>query len=290
MGLNVLITGSSSGFGKMTVLTLLAKGHKVTATMREPEGRNKKHASELREKGATVLEIDVTDDESVTTGVQKAIASTGKVDVLINNAGIGVVGWQEAFTIENFKALFDLNVFGVQRMNRAILPHMKETGGGSIVYISSLLGRFALPFFGPYNATKHAVEALADNYRVELSQFGIETLVVQPGGFGTDFTTRLMPASDRERAQSYGPGANAPEEMMAGFDKNYASDTAPNPQMVPDAIARLLELPRGQRPIRTVVDGMGMGDAIQAINDVAEQSTRGIYTSFGMENLFQLKA
>ena len=116
----VLITGASGGFGKLTVLTLLQKGNQIAATMRDVNGRNKIVADELRNAGAIVLEIDVTDDKSVTNGVQNALSELNGLDVLINNAGVGVLGMQEFFTTDDFQKVFDINVFGVQRMNRAV--------------------------------------------------------------------------------------------------------------------------------------------------------------------------
>ena len=288
MSENVLITGSNSGFGRLIAETLLENNYTVIASMRDPEGRNKISAGELKALGAHVVNIDVTDDQSISKGVKDAVTQTGSIDVLVNNAGIGVIGWQEAFTIEDFEKLFDINVFGVQRMTRAVLPFMKENKKGTLIQISSLLGQFVLPFFGPYNASKHAVEALAENYRVELSGYGIESLVIEPGGFGTDFGTRLLSASDRARAESYGDAAGAPEQQMAGFEENFDNENAPDPQMVADAVLNLLKTPRGERPFRTVVDGMGMGPHIAKINETTEAATQGIYSAFGMESLLKL--
>jgi NAD(P)-dependent dehydrogenase (short-subunit alcohol dehydrogenase family) len=290
MGQKVLITGSNSGFGRLTAETLLGAGHTVVASMRDPQGRNKASADELTAKGAHIVDIDVTSDASVEAGVAQAIEKAGGIDVLINNAGVGVIGLQEAFTIDDWKKLFDLNVFGVQRMNRAILPHMREKKAGLLMHVSSLLGRFVLPFFGPYNASKHALEALADNYRVELSGFGVDSVIIEPGGFGTDFGNRLMPAGDTARTQTYGEFAKGPEQQMASFEQNYASADAPNPQMVPDAILTVINTPRGQRPFRTVVDGMGMGAPIEAINKASQEATTNIYSAFGMEGMLQIKA
>jgi NAD(P)-dependent dehydrogenase (short-subunit alcohol dehydrogenase family) len=115
------------------------------------------------------FDLDVTDDQSVQSAVEKATEEMGSIDVVINNAGIGVIGMQEHFTPDDFQKLFDINVVGVQRVNRAVLPQMREKGSGLLIHVSSLLGRMTLPFYGPYNASKWALEALAENYRVELS-------------------------------------------------------------------------------------------------------------------------
>ena len=182
MSKKVLITGASSGFGALTAKTLLSQGHTVVATMRNADTKNKQIAEELTGLGASIVELDVTSDDSVNSGVEKAIELMGGLDVVVNNAGIGVLGIQENFTIEDFKRLFEVNVFGVQRVNRAALPHLRKQGSGLLIHVSSLLGRMVLPFYGPYNATKWAVEALAENYRIELSGFGIDSCIVEPGG------------------------------------------------------------------------------------------------------------
>jgi NAD(P)-dependent dehydrogenase (short-subunit alcohol dehydrogenase family) len=191
----ILITGASSGFGKLTVITLLDKGHQVAASMRDINGKNKNVANELRNAGAKVLEIDVTDEASVSNGVNTAISDLNGLDVLINNAGVGVLGMQEFFTPTDFQKVFDINVFGVQRMNRAVIPYLRDKEDGLIIYTSSLLGRIALPFYGAYQASKWALEAMAENYRVELSSFGIENCIVEPG----IKTQRQKPGSELRR-------------------------------------------------------------------------------------------
>ncbi|MCW8878023.1 MAG: SDR family oxidoreductase [Kangiellaceae bacterium] len=285
----VLITGSNSGFGYLIANTLIDNGYKVVGTMRDPQGRNASIASELKAKGMIVVEIDVTNDESVSNGVEQAIKEAGSIDVLINNAGAGTLGWQESFDIDDFKKVFDINVFGVQRLTRAILPHMKSQQKGSLIQISSILGKFVLPFLGSYNASKHAIEGLAENYRVELSQFGIQSLIVQPGGFGTDFGSNLLKASDRTVAESYGEYAGAPEQMWAGTEQSHDAEDAPNPQMVADAILNLLETKPENRPFRTVVDGTGLNPIIEEVNRATEQAMQDIYSTYGMDNLFQLR-
>ncbi|WDE02563.1 SDR family oxidoreductase [Thalassomonas actiniarum] len=285
----ILITGSNSGFGYLIANTLASNGYKVIGSMRDPQGRNASIANELKAKGILVVDIDVTDDESVARGVTEAIEAAGAIDVLINNAGVGTLGWQESFDIEDFKKVFDINVFGVQRLTRAVLPQMKQRGHGTLIQISSILGKFVLPFLGSYNATKHAVEGLAENYRVELSQFGVQSLIVQPGGFGTDFGANLLKASDKAVAQSYGEYADAPEQMWAGTEQSHDLEDAPDPQMVADAVLKLLETAPENRPFRTTVDGTGLNPAIEAVNQATENAMQEIYSTYSMDNLFQLK-
>jgi NAD(P)-dependent dehydrogenase (short-subunit alcohol dehydrogenase family) len=285
----VLITGANGGFGKLIALTLLKKGHTVVASLRGVNGKNKAAAEELKEAGAHIVEIDVTNDESVGRGVEAAIKAAGGLDVVVNNAGVGVLGLQESFTPEDWKKLFDINVFGVQRVNRAVLPHMRGKKSGLLVQISSLLGRMTIPFYGPYNATKWAVEALAENYRSELSGFGVDSCIVEPGGYPTTFIDNLVKPSDTSRNANYGDFTRMPAELLTNFEKALAANPAQNPQNVADAVATLIDTPAGQRPFRTVVDKMGMGEHIKGYNDHLEQVTSGVYNAFGMGDMLKLK-
>jgi len=285
MNKTVLITGSNSGFGYLTAMTLAENGFDVVGTMRDIDGRNASVATELRSKGIKVVEMDVTDMDSINQAVNNEIDS---IDILINNAGVGTLGWQESFNIDDLQKVFDINVFGVQRVTKAVLPQMKKRNHGTIIQISSILGKFVLPFLGPYNATKHAIEGLVENYRVELSQFGIQSLIVQPGGFGTDFGANLMRPSDKEAVTSYGDHALAPEQMWAGTEQSHDADDAPSPQMVADSVLELLDTNAEDRPFRTVVDPSGLNPVIGKINEETEQAMQSIYSNYGMNELFKL--
>lgn len=289
MGKKVLITGTSSGFGRLIAASLLSEGHTVVASMRGVDGKNSGAAEELRSAGAIVVGIDVSDDASVERGVGEALEAAGGIDVVVNNAGVGVLGLQETFSADDWRRLFEVNVFGVQRVNRAVLPAMREQGSGLLIQISSLLGRFVLPFLGPYNASKYAVEALAENYRVELSPYGIESVVIEPGGYGTGFGDNSMPPSDSERVEALGEYANAPMQMMESFGELLVGDNAPDPQWIADAVVNLIAMPRGERPFRTVIDGLGMGDPIAQLNQASEQVTGGIYEHMGMSDLLKVQ-
>lgn len=282
---NVFITGANGGFGRLTTLSLLEAGHTVVATMRNIETRNIAAANELRGAGAHVVELDVTDDGSVDTAMAKAVELVGSLDVVVNNAGVGSIGLLETFTPADWQAVFDINVFSVQRVSRAALPLMREQGSGLLVVVSSVVGRMALPFFGPYNAAKFAVEGLAETYRSELSTLGIETCVVEPGAYPTSFIDALMPSSDRSRDTSYGDMVHAPRSAFEGFEGAMASRPAQDPQNVADAIVSLVDTPAGERRFRTVVDNLGMAGAIVPHNDGAEQMTAAIYGAFGMGDL-----
>lgn len=286
----VLITGASGGFGKLTVLTLLKQGHQVVATMRNPQGKNNEVATELKNAGASIIELDVTDTDNVNSGVQQAIDAMDGLEIVINNAGRGVSGMQEHFTPEDLQEILEVNVVGVHRVNRAALPFLRKQGSGVLIHISSLLGRIALPFYGPYQSAKWAVEAMAENYRVELSGFGVQSLIVEPGGFPTTFMTSLMTPSDHSRNDSYGEFMKVPGMAAAGFEEQLKNTPEQNPQAVADAISHLISLPPGERPFRTIVDFMPWKDGIQNYNEQFEQLTKSIYSAFGMENMLKVKS
>lgn len=286
----ILITGASGGFGRLTVSALLNAGHNVVATMRDITGRNRVVSEELSKSGAQVVELDVTEEMSVQNGVDRAFNLLGAIDVVINNAGVGVLGFQESFTPEDWRRVFEVNVFGVQRVNRAILSRMKEQRQGLLIQISSLLGRVTIPFYGPYNASKWAVEALAENYRVELSQFGIESCIVEPGGYPTTFIDHLVKPSDSSRSVAYVEMNQTPEGFLKGFEQALASNPAQDPKNVATAIVELIAKPRGERPFRTVVDKMGMGDSVTGYNEYLDKVTNGIYSAFGIGHLLKIKS
>ncbi|MEM1406427.1 MAG: SDR family oxidoreductase [Bacteroidota bacterium] len=289
MSKKVLITGASGGFGALSVKTLLKEGHKVAATMRNSTSKNKGIADELSGLSAEIIEMDVTSDDSTNQGVSKATELMDGLDVVINNAGVGVLGIQENFTVDDFKKLFEVNVFGVQRVTRAALPHLRSQGSGLVIFVSSLLGRMALPFYGPYNASKWALEALAENYRIELSGFGVDSVIVEPGGFPTTFFNSLILPSDTSRDEGYGEMVNAPKQLFDSFEGALAGNPDQDPQLVADAISKLITTPAGQRPVRTVVDNMGMGTHIDPYNKQLEQIHEGIFGAFGMGDMLKLK-
>ena len=266
---------------------MLEAGHGVVAAMRQPDGRNRAVAEELRRAGAGIVEMDVTDDAAVAAGTSAAIRAAGGLDVLINNAGVGVLGVQEAFTPDDLRRLFEVNVFGVQRVTRAALPFLRAQGSGLVLFISSLLGRFALPFHGPYNASKWALEALAETYRVELGALGIDCAIVEPGGFPTGSMDRLMRPSEDAGELGYAELADAPQALLDEFERALAANPAQDPKLVADLVAGLVAAEPGTRPFRTVVDRMGMGSRFEPYNEQLEAIMRGIYGAFGMRAMLR---
>ncbi|MEO0342037.1 MAG: SDR family oxidoreductase [Pseudomonadota bacterium] len=287
--MKILITGASSGFGKLIVNDLVAAGHQVVGSMRDIAGRNATATEEFRAMGVEIVEIDVTDDASVAAGVAKAAQILGSIDTLINNAGLGAHGLQENFSADDFRRLFDINVFGVQSMIRAVLPEMRERGDGLILNISSLLGRVALPFYGPYNASKWALEAMSENYRAELSGFGIDIAIVEPGGFPTRFIDNLMQPTSRERDPAYGDMADAPKASLEGFEAFLAANPQQNPQLVADAVVEVVGKAPGSRTFRTEVDRIGMAEPLKGYNDHLAEVTTGLFTNLGIEDMLTLK-
>ncbi|NAS13965.1 SDR family oxidoreductase [Poritiphilus flavus] len=290
MSKKIFITGASGGFGALTTKSLLAQGHQVVGTMRSTSGKNAEVASELKAAGAVLVEMDITEENEVNRAVEEAIESLGGLDVLINNAGVGVLGMQEHFTPEDMQYIFDVNIFGTQRVMRAALPYLRGQGHGLVLFTSSLLGRITLPFYGIYNASKWALEAIAENYRTELSQFGIECCIVEPGGYPTTFMDNLKKPSDSSRVEAYGEFMNAPGLMFENFEKALESNPEQRPQKVADAIVELVDIPSGEKPMRTVVDHMGMGTHVVAYNTQLDQMTHGIYSAFGIEGMLKVKS
>src|SRR5580693_7749598 len=231
----VLITGSSSGSGRLFADTLARNGHTVFATMRDPGGRNAKNAFEigmLAEKGSLpiyVLELDVTDDASVEQAVNAAVAKAGRIDVAINNAGYYLSGLEEAVTTEQARRLMDTNFLGPVRVNRAVLPHMRRQRSGVLMHISSGAGRVVLPSFGHYCASKFALEAFAETYSYELAPQGIESVIVEPGAYQTAIFGNIVFAEDQARGETYGSAKNIAEKINAGL-----AAVAGNPQEVAD--------------------------------------------------------
>lgn len=278
MSKTILVTGTSNGFGADIATTLVNEGHRVFATMREMDGRHSAAAQALRAKGIQTLELDVTDNASVEAAFAHLFEATGgKLDVLVNNAGLAAGGISETFTPEQLRDMFEVNVFGVQRVLRAALPAMHAQKDGLVINIGSILGRVTIPFFGLYGATKHAVEALTDTYRYELSQLGIDVVLIQPGPYPTALYTSIQQPSDGARAAAYGDVANLPGGIGEFLQGVFSGADAPNPHDIAEEIVSLIATPAGQRPAR-VVKGLAFGadGANAAIAPFQEQLVDGL--------------
>ncbi len=278
----ILITGASTGFGRDTAETLARAGHKVFASMRDPEAKNRAHADALRGRNIEVVELDVTNSQSVDRAVAAVIARAGRIDVLINNAGVAAAGVSEAFTPEQATRLFDVNVIGLHRVTRAVLPHLRRQNDGLIVNIGSILGRVTFPFFGLYGASKFAVEALTDSFRYEVSQLGIDVALVQPSAYPTQMYASAAQPADTGRAAEYGTVGEIPGAMLQQFSTMLSGSDAPNPHDIAEAVATLIAAPKGARPARTVV---GAGYGADAVNDATEPIQASTVEALGLGRL-----
>jgi NAD(P)-dependent dehydrogenase (short-subunit alcohol dehydrogenase family) len=278
----VLITGCSSGFGRLMAETLARKHYQVFATMRALQDRNANAAHELRALAEReslplhVLELDVTDDASVERAVADALAQAGRIDVLVNNAGYLLLGLAETATLEQAKRIMETNFFGVVRMDRAVLPHMRRQGSGLLVHMSSVAGRLGIPGMGFYNASKFALEALAETYRYELAAQGIDSVLVEPGPYATAGFEKREETADQSRAATYGPANEIPKSLLGALNSSKA-----NPQEAVDAVVNLMELPAGNRPLRVPI-GTPALEGLGGLNYICEQYLKNLLVMIGL--------
>lgn len=266
---NVVITGSSNGFGLKAAMDFADKGLKVFATMRKPNGKNAEKKAELEAHSAhiKVVDMDVTNEISVKEAMDSILAEVGNIDILINNAGIMYLGITEAFSVEQARFQMETNYYGAIRTMQAVLPSMRNSGSGLIINTSSLVGRMSPPFFGTYTATKHALEGYSQALRYEVSPFGVDVVVVEPGPFGTGLLASGQVPANNEVLESYGELAGVPSAMGENFAQMLQSEDAPDPQWVVDAYLKLVDMPFGSRPTRTVV---GITWGVDEINDLTQ--------------------
>ena len=259
----ILITGSSSGFGRLTAKALARAGHTVYASMRDVGGRNAANAAAMRARSASEridlrpLELDVQSEPSVNAAVESLMAESGRIDVVVHNAGHMMFGPAEAFTPEQFAQQYDVNVLGTQRVNRAVLPHMRAVRQGLLVWVSSSSSAGGTPpYLSPYFAAKAAMDSLAVLYARELARWGIETTIVVPGAFtrGTNHFAHSGRPADAQRAAEYeaGPYAGFGEQVQKAFAAIVPEDADPAP--VAARIVEVVDAPFGQRPFRVHYD------------------------------------
>jgi NAD(P)-dependent dehydrogenase (short-subunit alcohol dehydrogenase family) len=281
---NVIITGSSNGFGLKAAKDFADKGYQVFATMRNPSGKNANAKVELESHSTQIkiVDMDVTNDASVKEAMANIFAKTGIVDILINNAGIMYLGITEAFSVEQAKFQMETNYFGAIRVMQAILPSMRKAGSGLIINTSSLVGRMSPPFFGTYTATKHALEGYSQALRYEVSPFGVDIVLVEPGPFGTGLLASGQAPAHSEVLETYGELAGLPTSMGKNFAQMLQSENAPDPQWVVDAYLKLADLPFGSRPTRTVV---GITWGTDKINELTQPIQDGILKEMQLDSV-----
>lgn len=254
-GRSILITGTSSGFGNLAALLFARSGAKVFATMRNlprPEGTALVKAARDEQLDLAVLQLDVTKPEEISRAVAEAERRSGRgLDVIVNNAGIGVSGPVELQDERAMAEMFDTNVHGAHRVARAALPGMRARKGGLIINVSSQLGRVVAPNLGAYSATKFALEALSEQMAYELAPRGIEVTIIQPGGYPTQIwasgarrTRELLARAEESRKAGY-------PELMANAVRTGGGST--DPMDVPRAMAEVIAMAPGTRPLRRAV-------------------------------------
>ncbi|CAG2155918.1 Cyclopentanol dehydrogenase [compost metagenome] len=259
----ILITGASSGFGRLTAEALAKAGHTVYASMRNTASRNAEVVAQMAAFARThdadlrTVELDVQSQPSIDDAVAGIVAATGRIDVLMHNAGHMAFGPAEAFTPEQFAQLYDINVLSTQRVNRAVLPHLRRQGQGLLVWVSSSSSAGGTPpYLAPYFAAKAAMDAIAVQYARELSRWGIETSIIVPGAFtsGTNHFAHTGLPADTARVDEYesGPYAGFGDEIQRAFAGIVPPDA--DAGQVADAIVDVVNAPFGKRPFRVHVD------------------------------------
>lgn len=280
----VLITGTNSGFGWLTAHSVAALGHQVYATMRDTKGRNADKAAALAALGnVTVLDVTLTDDESVRQAIETILEKEGTIDVLVNNAGYSMTGVAESFTTADVHTTFDINVYAPWRMIKQVLPAMRKQADGLIINVTSGFGRVSFPFATIYAASKFALEGISEGLHYEVKRLGIDVAIVEPGAFPTEMQQKNNPASDQHVFEGYSSIADIPGKMVATLTAEMQAKN-PDPQDVANAIVNLIGTLPGKRPLRTVVDSI-TGQYIEAANKaVAEEFAKGL-SVFGMGEL-----
>jgi len=288
----ILVTGASSGFGSMSARALADAGHVVYASMRESAGRNAPQADAARahaiERGVALLplELDVQSQDSCDAAIARILTEQGRLDVIVHNAGHMVFGPAEAFTPEQYAQLFDVNVLGTQRVNRAALPHLRERRRGLLLWVGSSSTRGGTPpYLAPYFAAKAAMDALAVSYAGELAPWGIETTILVPGAFtqGTNHFAHAGHPADTAALAAWnaGPTAGLEPRILQGLARCEPPDA--DPASVARAVAGIVDTPHGRRPLRVHVDPSQ--DGAEVVNGVADRIRAEFLRRIGLESL-----
>lgn len=288
----VLVTGASSGIGNSIARMVAAAGHTVYASMRALDGRNAPQAQALLEFAAEndvdlrVLDLDVTAQDSADTAVATIIDEAGRLDTVVHNAGHLVIGFAEAFSAEEIARLFDVNVLGQHRVNRAALPFLRAAGTGYLLYVGSTTTPARPPFMAPYVTSKVAGDALAETTAYELRPFGIETTIVLPGALteGTNHFPNASHPADADRTEAYSRlDALMRESLSGATNSNPDGAVEASPDAVGGEVARLLALPHGTRPLHALVDYQQSG--LERVLGPQEAVTAEMLRRFGMDQL-----
>lgn len=269
----IILTGASSGLGLNTAKYLCAKGYHVIATMRDIADRNSNISDELLQYASTqhgkidVLELDITCEQSTTAFINTVVIKNANIYCLINNAGLGALGFIESFSLAQAKQVFDVNFFGILNLTNAMLPVLRKSNDSLIINISSAGGRLCFPFLGLYNASKFALEGLTETWKMELQHMGIDICLIEPGAYPSELHNNRLIPSKTEILNEYGDLKNAPMEMVSAMAEAFSQmDELPNSDEISIKIAELIELTFGNRPIRSVVGSIAT-DGIKELNE-----------------------
>ena len=274
----IFITGTSTGFGKLTTITLSKAGHTVIAGMRGTSSKNAAVAKELAAlSNVEVVEIDITSDTSVKEAFEQSLSKHGRIDVLVNNAGVTGYGLLEAYSIEQIRRMFEVNFYGVIRTYQAVLPAMRKAKSGLVINLTTGASGHTLPFMIPYFASKFGVESITEGLQEELAQFNIEHVTVQSGVYPTEMNNGSkagVSADKPEIATAYEPVATEMfNNMVAGMSGKMIEFNM-NPQTIADGVLALVNMPDGTRPLRYPLDAIAQGTDVEFINARAEIKTR----------------
>lgn len=263
MSKTIFITGTSTGFGKLTAVTLAHAGHSVIAGMRNTATSNAAAAEELNAiPNIEVTDIDITSDASVENAFRYVISKYGKIDVLVNNAAVSGFGVLEGYSLDQVRRMFEVNVFGVLRTIQAVLPAMRKEKKGLIINITSGASGHTLPFMVPYLSSKFVVESITEGLQDELADYGIENVSIQPGVYPTEMNNGSKAGIHADKADivaAYGEAATEKFNTLGAalFGKMAQFDM--NPQTIADGIFNLVEMKAGTRPLRYPLDAIAQG-------------------------------
>lgn len=280
MSKTILITGTSTGFGKLMTITLAKEGHSVIAGMRGINDRNAAVAKELSAlPNVEVVELDITEDDSVQQAIEHTLRAYGQIDVLVNNAAVSGLGLFEAFSIEQIKSMFEINVYGVVRTIQAVLSSMRANKSGLIINITSGASGHTLPFMIPYLASKFVVESITEGLQAELSDYGIESVSIQPGVYPTEMNTGVktgVNSDKQEITEAYGEAASAKFNALGAGLFGKMAEFDMNPQTIADGVSELVNMAKGSRPLRFPLDAIAQGTDIDFINSRAEHKAKWV--------------
>jgi NAD(P)-dependent dehydrogenase (short-subunit alcohol dehydrogenase family) len=276
----IFITGTSTGFGKLMAITLANAGHSVIAGMRGTKGKNETVANELAATpNIDVVEIDITNDSSVSDAFKQVLSKYGHIDVLVNNAAVSGFGLLEAYSLEQIRNMFEVNFYGVLRTYQAVLPSMRKNKNGLIINITSGASGHTLPFMIPYLASKFGVESITEGMQDELHDYGIENVSIQPGVYPTEMTNGTKTGVNADKADiiaDYGDAATQKFNAMGGAMFGKMAHFKMDPQTIADGVLALVNMQKGQRPLRYPLDAIAEGTDKEFIDARAEIKARWV--------------